>query len=187
MGNLQAAGEALDAREAGRVVATVIFAGGTAPAPLLERANAALVRLSLRPISERDAVLSTPEELAPCIPHDLRRALAAVLVELAGDEPFRRRVALAYVGVLVGNESVASIEACSLRIEPTNRVDERSAWLVRYVRSWHRHRGRTAQRREPICTPYDAKTRATSIVRDLSPNHARRQHRTAVILRSASS
>jgi MoxR-like ATPase len=41
-------------------------------------------------------VVSTPEELAPRIPAELRAALAEVLVELSADEPLRRRVALAF-------------------------------------------------------------------------------------------
>ncbi len=86
-----------DAREAGRVVASVLLAAG-APAPeLVARANAGLHRLSLAPLAERDFTVSTPEELAPIIPPELRDALADLVLDLAGEEPLRKRMAAAYV------------------------------------------------------------------------------------------
>jgi MoxR-like ATPase len=88
--------------EAGRLVASVLLAAGPLPADaarLVEQANHGLVRLSLLPLSERDFVVSTPEELAPLMPEHLRSALADLLLELAGDEPLRRRMALAYLGL----------------------------------------------------------------------------------------
>jgi MoxR-like ATPase len=94
--------------EAGRLVASVILAAapaspsGALPADaalLVEQANQGLVRLSLLPLAERDFVVSTPEELAPLMPEHLRGALADLLLELAGDEPLRRRMALAYLGL----------------------------------------------------------------------------------------
>ena len=89
-----------DAREAGRVVASVLLAAGTSASPaLVEQANHGLVRLSLLPLAERDFVVSTPEELAPLMPPQLRGALADLLLELAGDEPLRRRMARAYLGL----------------------------------------------------------------------------------------
>ena len=87
-----------DTREAGRLVATVLLAAPLMPG-LVEQANRALVRLSLVPLTQRDFVVSTPEELAPLIPPQLRDALADLLLELAGDEPLRRRVAHAYLGL----------------------------------------------------------------------------------------
>jgi MoxR-like ATPase len=42
---------------------------------------------------------STPEELAPRIPPSLRDALADLLLEVSTDEPLRRRIALAYLGL----------------------------------------------------------------------------------------
>ena len=100
--------------EAGRLVASVLLAAsagsaGSAGLParalpadvarLVEQANQGLGRLSLLPLAERDFVVSTPEELAPLMPEHLRGALADLLLELAGDEPLRRRMALAYLGL----------------------------------------------------------------------------------------
>jgi MoxR-like ATPase len=89
----------LDAREAGRIVAGVLSAAGPAAPGLVEQANRGLVRLSLMPLEARDFVPSTPEELAPLVPPSLRDALADLLIDLAGDEPLRRRVALAYASL----------------------------------------------------------------------------------------
>jgi MoxR-like ATPase len=88
-----------DAREAGRLVASVLLASSPIAPGLAERANQGLVRLCLPPLAERDFVVSTPEELAPLMPPQLRGALADLLLELAGDEPLRRRMALAYLGL----------------------------------------------------------------------------------------
>ena len=85
-----------DAREAGRVVASVLLAAPVS-ADLVAHANRSLVRLQLAPLSERDSEVSTPEELAHLIPPQLRDALADLLLEIAGNEPLRRRVAMAYV------------------------------------------------------------------------------------------
>ena len=86
-----------DARESGRVIATVIGAAGHIPPALFERANQGLSRLSLASLCERDFVVSSPEELAVFIPPQLRHALADLLLELAGEEPLRRRMAESYV------------------------------------------------------------------------------------------
>ena len=88
-----------DPRESGRVVASVLLAAGSVPPTLVERASHGLVRLSLAPLCERDFVVSTPEELAPLVPPQLRHALADLLLELTGDEPLRRRMALGYLGL----------------------------------------------------------------------------------------
>ena len=66
---------------------------------LVAQANHGLERLCLAPLTQRDSVVSTPEELAPVIPPELRGALADLLLELAGDEPLRRRMALTYLGL----------------------------------------------------------------------------------------
>ncbi|GAC1557772.1 MAG: hypothetical protein NVS3B10_17470 [Polyangiales bacterium] len=92
--------DAFDVREAGRLVASVLLAAGTSVSPeLVAQANRGLVRLSLLPLAERDLVLTTPEELAALMPVGLRGALADLLLELAGDEPLRRRMATAYLGL----------------------------------------------------------------------------------------
>jgi MoxR-like ATPase len=86
-----------DAGEAGRVVASVLLAATPVHPALVDRANQGLRRLSLPAVVGRDSVVSTPEELAPLVPPRLRDALADLLLDLARDEPLRRRVALAYV------------------------------------------------------------------------------------------
>ncbi len=88
-----------DPREAGRLVASVLLAASPVTPSLLEHANAGLVRLCLPPVVERDFVLSTPEELAPLMPPHLRGALADLLLSLSEDQPLRRRMALAYLGL----------------------------------------------------------------------------------------
>jgi MoxR-like ATPase len=93
---LSAAAPAGDAREVGRIVATVLRAGG-APAPgEVDRANEALARLGRPPLGERDHVVATPEELAPWVPIALRADLGELLIELAAGDPLRLRLALAY-------------------------------------------------------------------------------------------
>jgi MoxR-like ATPase len=91
--------EPFDPAEAGRVVASVLLARAPVPSALVERANHGLVRLCLPPLAERDFVVSTPEELAPLMPPQLRGALADLLLELSADEPLRRRMAQAYLGL----------------------------------------------------------------------------------------
>jgi MoxR-like ATPase len=88
-----------DAREVGRVVATVLFAGGSVTPEAVARANQGLARLGRPPLGDGDQVAATPEELAPVIPVELREALGEILLELSGDEPLRRRVALSYLGL----------------------------------------------------------------------------------------
>jgi MoxR-like ATPase len=88
-----------DARECGRVVASVLLAGGAPPAEAVEAANRGLARFGRPPLAERDFVVTTPEELAALIPVELRADLGDLLLEVAGGEPLRRRVALAYLGL----------------------------------------------------------------------------------------
>ncbi len=89
--------EPSDAREASRVVASVLLAAGEAPVEMIARAYEGLVGLQRAPLGERDLVVSTPEELAPRIPIELREALGELLIALSEGEPLRRRVALAYL------------------------------------------------------------------------------------------
>jgi MoxR-like ATPase len=88
-----------DRTETGRVVATVLFASGAPSAEDVARANAALARLGCAPITERDEVVTTPEELAARIPVDVRAALGDLLLALAGGDPLRGRLARAYLGL----------------------------------------------------------------------------------------
>jgi hypothetical protein len=83
-------------REASRVVASVLLAAPLTQA-LIDRANNGLMRLSLAPLTDRDSTPSTPEELAPLIPPHLRDGLADLLLQLAGDEPLRHRMATSYM------------------------------------------------------------------------------------------
>jgi MoxR-like ATPase len=88
-----------DIRRAGRVVAGVLLATGE-PTPIdLERAAQGLAALGRPPLGDGDFVSETPEMLAPAIPIELRAGVLALLYELAGDEPIRRRLADAYAGL----------------------------------------------------------------------------------------
>ncbi|APR79243.1 Hypothetical protein A7982_04590 [Minicystis rosea] len=88
-----------DVREVGRVVATVLLAGGSVSPHALSRANKGLAQLGRPALLERDFVVTTPEELAPLVPEEMRAAVGQLLLEVAGDEPLRRRVALSYFGL----------------------------------------------------------------------------------------
>jgi MoxR-like ATPase len=88
-----------DVRYLGRVVAGVLLATGSYSPEELERANAALSALARPPLDNDDAVVATPEELAPHVPLELRAPLLELLYALAGDEPIRRRLADAYSGL----------------------------------------------------------------------------------------
>ena len=88
-----------DAREAGRVVASVLMARGPVAPALVAQASQGLVRLCLPPLAEHDFVVSTPEELAPLMPPQLRGALADLLLEVAAGEPQRQRLAHAYLAL----------------------------------------------------------------------------------------
>ena len=90
---------ATDARFAGRVVASVLLATGTATAEELERANAGLAALGRPPLAQHDLTGETPEMLAPCIPTELRDGLLDVMYAIAGDEPIRKRIADSYAGL----------------------------------------------------------------------------------------
>src|SRR5579871_2669702 len=112
-----------DARRAGRVVAGLLLSTGTPPADEVARANQGLRRLGRPPLAEGDFVVETPEQLAPLIPVELRPALLALLAHLAGDEPIRRRLALAYAGLW------------QLTLEPAPSVGESNGrpvlrWLI---------------------------------------------------------
>jgi MoxR-like ATPase len=92
-------GGSYEAREAGRVVASVLAASAPLAPELVAYANQGLTRLMLAPLAERDFTPSTPEELAPIIPPHLRDALADLIVQIAGQDPLRRRVARSYVSL----------------------------------------------------------------------------------------
>ncbi len=88
-----------DARRAARIVGGLLLSTGTPAAEEVTRANAGLGRLGRAPLGQGDFVVETPESLAPLVPAELRPGLLALLVELAGDEPIRRRLANSYAAL----------------------------------------------------------------------------------------
>jgi MoxR-like ATPase len=88
--------ERTDVRVVGRVVASVLLAAGEATPDEVARANAALSVFNRPELGQADFVPATPEELARLVPVELRASLFGLLVELAGDEPIRRRIAEAF-------------------------------------------------------------------------------------------
>jgi MoxR-like ATPase len=88
-----------DARRAGRIVAGLLLSTGQPDPYDIERANVGLHRLGRPLLTDADFVVETPEKLAPLIPVELQPGLLALLGELAGDEPIRRRLALSYAGL----------------------------------------------------------------------------------------
>jgi MoxR-like ATPase len=111
-------------REVGRVMATVLLAGGPPTPGAIEQANADLARFGRPPLTERDFTVSTPEELAPLIPPDVRADLAELLLELSAGEPLRRRVALSYFHLW-------QLKAPELPAPPPPRAATRFAkWLI---------------------------------------------------------
>src|SRR4051812_15706828 len=91
--------ERTDVRVLGRVVASVLLAAGDASPEELARANAALSVFNRPALGDADFVPATPEQLARLVPEEMRASMFELLLELAGDEPIRRRIADAY-GVL---------------------------------------------------------------------------------------
>lgn len=81
------------------MVASVLLAGRAPSASERARADQLLARLGRPALAERDETVTTPEELAPRIPVDLRLGIADALVELSEGEPLRRRVALSYLAL----------------------------------------------------------------------------------------
>ena len=94
-----------DARRAGRVVAGLLLAIGAPRADEMIVANAGLARLGQPPLDDRDLVIETPEMCAPLIPLALRPGLLALLRQLAGEEPIRRRIAESYAALWLDETS----------------------------------------------------------------------------------
>jgi MoxR-like ATPase len=88
-----------DIRRIGRVVAGILRATGEPTTRELERAAQGLAALGRPPLAGDDFVIETPEALAPVIPAEQRAGVLALLYDLAGDEPIRRRLADAYAGL----------------------------------------------------------------------------------------
>src|SRR5262245_43346963 len=90
------AAAATDVRAIGRAVGALLCALGRPTEAEIARANTGLQRLALPVLTARDLVQATPESLAPLVPVEARAGLAALLRELAGEQPIRARLALAY-------------------------------------------------------------------------------------------
>nr|HEX4313021.1 AAA family ATPase [Kofleriaceae bacterium] len=88
-----------DPRRAASVVAGVLHASGAFTQPELDVANRGLAALGRPPLVQQDFVAESPEQLAGLIPRELREPLLALLYQVAGDEPIRRRIADAYAGL----------------------------------------------------------------------------------------
>ena len=88
-----------DPRRVASVVAGVLHATGAFTQPELDAANHGLAALGRAALVQTDFVAQTPEQLAPVIPRELREPVLALLYQLAGDEPIRRRIADAYAGL----------------------------------------------------------------------------------------
>jgi MoxR-like ATPase len=106
---MAASAASFDPREAGRLVASVLLASTPLGADLVDHANQGLTRLCLAPLADHDFVVSTPEELAPLMPPQLRGALADLVLEIAGNDPLRRRMALSYLGLWNLREPAVSL------------------------------------------------------------------------------
>lgn len=100
--------ERTDVRVVGQVVASVLLAAGDPTPDEVARANAALSVLNRPPLRDADLVAATPEELARLVPLEMRAPLVALLHELGGDEPIRRRIADAYTELWQATESAVS-------------------------------------------------------------------------------
>jgi MoxR-like ATPase len=139
-----------DAREAGRVVASVLLAAPVNP-ELIAFANHGLVRLQLQPLSESDRQVSTPEEMAGLIPPHLRDALADLLLEIAGNDPIRRRMAMAYVQ-LWGRRGGGSNDVTNQAVAPTTEqpLRERVARAVVGPLPSHQHAASITPEARPV-------------------------------------
>jgi MoxR-like ATPase len=91
--------DATDAREVGRVVATVLLASGMPTREELARANGALAVLGRPPLGDHDFALASPEELASKTPVSMRAVLADIVFDLAGEDPLRLRLAETYAAL----------------------------------------------------------------------------------------
>jgi MoxR-like ATPase len=114
-----------DVRLAGRVVASILTSSGTPPPDEITNANNGLARLGRRPLAPPDFVAATPEELAPLIPAELRAPLLALLEQLAGDEPIRRRLVASYRGLWR-----PSLPAAPPSPDPEPRGSRVARWLI---------------------------------------------------------
>jgi len=92
----------IDTGSARRAIGALLIATGAPAQADLARAAERLGALGSPPLDAGDLTPESPESLAPRIPRVLRGDVLAVLYELAGDEPIRRRIADAYAGLWRG-------------------------------------------------------------------------------------
>src|SRR5439155_10386733 len=85
-----------DVRAIPRAVGALLCALGRPTDAEIARANQGLARLALPQLSARDLVQATPESLAPLVPVEARQGVASLMCELAGSQPIRARLVLAY-------------------------------------------------------------------------------------------
>src|SRR5262249_16989326 len=90
------AAAATDVRAIGRAGGALLWALGRPTGAGIARATTGLQGLALPLLRARDRGEARPESLAPVVPVEARAGLAALLRELAGEQPIRARVALAY-------------------------------------------------------------------------------------------
>jgi MoxR-like ATPase len=91
---------AIDRRAVARAVGALTCALGTPTEAEIARANVALARLALPPLSPRELQQASPESLLPLIPVELHAPLLSLLCELAGDEPIRARLCQSWAGLM---------------------------------------------------------------------------------------
>jgi MoxR-like ATPase len=121
-----------DVRHARRAIAGIVLATGAPTPDEVARANAGLAALGWSPLTQADCVAETPEALAPRIAVELRAAVLAVLYELAGDEPIRRRLADAYAGLWHDVREAAA---------PPRRGSPVARWLIGQLPRHHAGHG----------------------------------------------
>ncbi|MDB4967445.1 MAG: hypothetical protein JWN44_3134, partial [Myxococcales bacterium] len=88
---------ATDVRAIPRALGGLLCALGRPTAAEIERVNGGLTRLALPLLTAGDLQQATPESLAPLVPVEAREGVAALMREVAGAQPIRARLVLAYV------------------------------------------------------------------------------------------
>jgi MoxR-like ATPase len=98
-----------DPRKLSSIVAGVLMAPGTFTQAELDAANHGLAALNRPALVQTDLVADSPEALAPGLPRELRDGALALLYQLAGDEPIRRRLVDAYAGLWQAEAAAAAV------------------------------------------------------------------------------
>ena len=114
---------ATDVRAIARAVGALLCALGKPTDAEVARANAGLRRLLLPLVTSRDLAQATPESLASLVPVEARAGLLALMRDLAGDEPIRSRLTLAY----------AQLWGATQTAPPPVPADARGGKVVRWL------------------------------------------------------